>query len=36
MAQDGGKLSGDVEADETYVGGKLREGDAAPDASEGP
>lgn len=28
MAQDGGKLSGEVEADETYVGGKLREGDA--------
>lgn len=28
MVQDGGKLSGKVEADETYVGGKLREGDA--------
>jgi transposase len=27
MTQDGGKLSGEVEADETYVGGKLREGD---------
>jgi transposase len=27
MVQDGGKLSGKVEADETYIGGKLREGD---------
>jgi transposase len=27
MTQDGGKLSGEVEADETYVGGKLREGE---------
>jgi transposase len=28
MTQDSNKLSGEVEADETYVGGKLREGDA--------